>query len=183
MEQLEWVVISYILPKVPSRIKVAFWRELREAGAININHSVWILPYTLFKRNFASSFKFNVIKAHGDALIMHSRVDLASEINIIKRMNETRDIEYEHIIGKCNLILNEMIELTERQVVTFYHEDIFEKQLKKLHIIFKRIVARDFFNSPKQAAASDKLAQCTHAIAMYDNAIGEKIKQLSLDQH
>ncbi len=46
MEQNEWVVINYTLPREPSRTRVSIWRKLKKIGAVNIQQSMWILPLT-----------------------------------------------------------------------------------------------------------------------------------------
>ena len=46
MEQNEWIVINYTLPREPSRVRVSLWRRLKKIGAVNIQQSMWILPLT-----------------------------------------------------------------------------------------------------------------------------------------
>ena len=42
----KWLLLSYNLPTRPSRHRVQLWRGLRRVGAVNVQQSVWILPYT-----------------------------------------------------------------------------------------------------------------------------------------
>ena len=46
MEQKEWIVINYTVPREPSRMRVSLWRKLKKMGAVNIQQSMWILPLT-----------------------------------------------------------------------------------------------------------------------------------------
>jgi hypothetical protein len=39
-----WVLLSYRLPREPSRLRLAVWRRLKRLGAIVLHDAVWLLP-------------------------------------------------------------------------------------------------------------------------------------------
>ena len=41
---MSWQIITYRLPKEPSRHRVAVWRELRRLGAVSLQQGTWALP-------------------------------------------------------------------------------------------------------------------------------------------
>src|SRR6266536_2117533 len=43
---MRWVVLVIRLPAVPSRHRVAIWRELRHLGALTLGPGVWAVPAT-----------------------------------------------------------------------------------------------------------------------------------------
>ena len=41
---MPWQIITYRLPKEPSRHRVAVWRELRRLGAVSLQQGTWAVP-------------------------------------------------------------------------------------------------------------------------------------------
>src|SRR5687767_4891841 len=44
MAALPWVLLSYRLPREPSRLRLAVWRRLKRLGATVLHDAVWLLP-------------------------------------------------------------------------------------------------------------------------------------------
>ncbi len=41
---VSWVLLSYRVPRQPSRLRLTIWRRLQRLGAVAAHDSVWILP-------------------------------------------------------------------------------------------------------------------------------------------
>ena len=44
MTGVSWVLLSYRLPREPSRLRLAIWRRLKRLGATVLHDAVWVLP-------------------------------------------------------------------------------------------------------------------------------------------
>ena len=44
MTPSSWIALSYQLPSLPTRLRLAAWRRLKRMGALLLHESVWILP-------------------------------------------------------------------------------------------------------------------------------------------
>jgi len=44
MPDVSWVLLSYRLPREPSRLRLAIWRRLKRLGATLLHDAVWLLP-------------------------------------------------------------------------------------------------------------------------------------------
>ncbi len=109
MEKRRWIVINYNLPTEPSRHRVSVWRALKKLGVINIQQSMWALPYN--EDNYAALVKISeeIEMNNGDALLMDSTFfDEKHEEKIIIALNLVRDEEYKEFIGECGKYLKEL---------------------------------------------------------------------------
>lgn len=160
MEQNEWVVINYTLPREPSRIRVSIWRKLKKIGAVNIQQSMWILPQTDKNYNILNEIKEDVLQNTGEAFVMKSSVDEDSKKIIIERFNAARDEEYNELLEKCDDFFMEIDKEIARKNFTFAETEENEEELRKLKEWYKKIEARDFFEAPLREKSKTMLTKC-----------------------
>ncbi len=79
----KWLVINYTLPTEPSRIRVAAWRGLRKQGAVNIQKSMWVLPYSEENYTALSLLSEELEKNKGETIIIESVLEEKYEQQII----------------------------------------------------------------------------------------------------
>lgn len=157
----KWLVINYHLPSEPSRLRVATWRSLKKMGAVNIQQSMWILPYS--EENYANlaAIAAKMEEGPGDSLIMESTFREARyENKVIDQFNQARKIEYDEIIDKCQDFFSEIEKEIARRNFTFAEEEENEEELAKLISWFEKIKARDLFGAPLRRETENFLEKC-----------------------
>lgn len=94
MEKRKWLIISYNLPTEPSRHRVAIWRGLKKLGAVNVQQSMWVLPYNESNYSVLKKISQDVESNNGECLLMESIfIDGQHEERVISLFNNIRDEE------------------------------------------------------------------------------------------
>ena len=173
MEQNEWVVINYTLPREPSRTRVSIWRKLKKIGAVNIQQSMWILPLTEHHVALLNDIKSEVLQNSGEAFVMKSVADEDGRRNIIERFNAARDEEYQELFEECGKFLKEIDREIARKNFSFAEIEENEEELLKLKQWYQKIKARDTFQAPLCERSDALLAQCEEALELFCDKVYE----------
>lgn len=160
MEQNDWVVMNYTLPREPSRTRVSTWRKLKKIGAVSMQQSLWILPHTEENFKLFGEMKNDISKNGGEALIMQSSTDEESRNAIIGRFHAARNEEYKELLEQCEDFFHEMDKETARENFTFAEIEENEEELAKLKEWYQKINARDFFGAPLNEESKTALEKC-----------------------
>lgn len=158
---LTWLMICYNLPSEPSRFRVGTWRSLKKLGAVNINQSMWLLPFN--DENYAalSLVASNILENGGDVVLMQTTaMEDKYEKVVISRFNKAREIEYEEILDKCEDYFAEVKKEIECSNFTFAEAEENEEELEKLLSWFEKVKLRDIFESPLREITKKKLEDC-----------------------
>lgn len=175
MKKQRWLVISYNLPTEPSRHRVSVWRALKKLGVVNIQQSMWVLPY--HEENYAALLKISeeIEGNHGDALLMDcSFFDEKQEQKIIETLNQVRDEEYKEFIGECGKYLKELEKEIRIEKFTFAELEEEEEELNKLISWHGKIAVRDAFQAQKGNPAKEMLLKIQQAFEGYSVMVYEK---------
>jgi DNA-binding transcriptional regulator PaaX len=164
MEQNEWIVINYTLPREPSRIRVSMWRKLKKIGAVNIQQSMWILPQTDENYELLNQIKDDVSQNNGEAFVMKSSVDEDSKKIIIERFNTARNEEYKELLEQCDDFFQEIDKEIARKNFTFAEIEENEEELNKLKKWYEKIIARDFFEASLREKSKVMLSKCADVL-------------------
>lgn len=174
-EKRRWIVISYNLPTEPSRHRVSVWRALKKLGVINIQQSMWVLPYR--EENYAALVKISedIEMNNGDALLMDcSFFDEKHEEMIIIALNQVRDEEYKEFIGECGKYLKELEKEIRIEKFTFAELEEEEEEWNKLVSWHGKIAVRDAFQASEGKQATEMLIQIQQAFERYSEMVYEK---------
>lgn len=172
MEKIKWIVINYNLPTEPSRLRVAIWRGLKKIGAVNIQQSMWVLPYS--KENYSALEKISqdIESNNGETLLMESMFfDKRHEERVITLVNEKRDEEYREFINECGKYLKEIEKEISIKKFTFAELEEEEEELQKLISWYEKIEARDFLHSPEGNVAKDQIEEINRAFEKYSELV------------
>ncbi|VBB07576.1 Hypothetical protein LUCI_2841 [Lucifera butyrica] len=171
----KWLVMSYNLPTEPSRIRVAAWRSLKKQGAVNIQKSMWVLPYSKENSTALSLLSQELEKNNGETIIMES-IFLAEryEQKITSIYNKARSLEYEEIIDKCNDFFAEIENETSTENLTFAEAEENEEELNKLLSWFNKINVRDIFGAPLRAETEEALEKCKKIFEEFSDKVFDK---------
>lgn len=173
MEQNEWIVINYTLPREPSRTRVSIWRKLKKIGAISIQQSMWILPYNEDNCGKFNEIKSEVIQNSGEAFVMTSTADEDGRKIIVEQFNAARDEEYTELLEQCEDYFKEIEKETARKNFTFAEIEENEEELNKLQEWFEKIAARDTFGAPLKGKAASSLSKCAELFAGFCDKVYE----------
>ncbi|MCE5330202.1 chromate resistance protein ChrB [bacterium] len=173
MEQNEWIVINYTLPREPSRIRVSIWRKLKKIGSVNIQQSMWILPNTDKNYDLLNEIKDDVLQNSGEAFVMKSSVDENSKKIIVERFNMARDEEYNELLEKCDDFFQEIDKEIARENFTFAEIEENEEELNKLKEWFEKILSRDFFEAALREKSKTMLLKCADIFEGFCNKVYE----------
>jgi len=96
---VEWVLLSYRLPREPSTPRIAVWRRLGSFGVAKLGDGLVALPLDARTREQFEWVAEEVQQAGGDATIWIARPgDARQERAVIERMRETVRGEYRELI-------------------------------------------------------------------------------------
>lgn len=173
MEQNEWVVINYTLPREPSRVRVSLWRKLKKIGAVNVQQSMWILLLTDKNYDLLNEIKNEVSQNNGEAFVMKSSVDEDGRKNIIERFNAARDEEYGELLEQCEEFFKEIDKEIASKNFSFAEIEENEEELNKLKLWYEKIAARDTFEASLNEKSKIMLSKCVEALEKFCDKVYE----------
>ncbi len=172
---LKWLVINYTLPSEPSRLRVGAWRSLKKLGAVNIQQSMWIFPFSDENYSTLSTVAQDIENNGGEVLLMQSVfLEEKYEQIVISHFNKAREIEYEEILDKCEDYFKEIEKEINRSNYTFAEAEENEEELEKLLSWFEKVKIRDIFQSPLKEVTEKKLEECRKVFEDFNNRTYEK---------
>lgn len=176
MESEKWLAINYNLPSEPSRIRVAAWRSMKKLGAVNIQQSMWVLPFN--EANYGSLLEVvaELEKNGGEVLLMESvflRED--DEKKVILSFNKARNEEYQELIEQCSDFFKEIEKETARKNFSYAEIEENEEELEKLLSWRQKIKLRDIFQASLGETAEAKLEECKKLLEEFNGRVFEFI--------
>lgn len=160
MDGSQWLAINYTLPSKPSRSRVYIWRKLKKAGAVNIQQSMWLLPFNDENYHTLKEIKQDVIQNGGEAFIMQSVIERDSTQVVIERFNSARNEEYMEVMEQCEEFFKEISKETAAKNFSFAEIEENEEELDKLKGWYEKILSRDFFEASLKEEANKMLSKC-----------------------
>ncbi len=156
-----WCVLSYRLPREPTRLRLAAWRRLKHLGAVVLHDAVWLLPADPTTREAFEWLAEEIEQQGGTAFTWEGlSSDAAQAQAIVRRFQAQADARYAEIVDSAS----ELSRLAVRM------RPVNEP---RLHQIRRRLVGldrairlerrRDYFRSPAriatEQAVGDALAE------------------------
>jgi len=171
-EPQPWLLFIYNLPAAPSRTRVYVWRKLKQAGAINYQQSVWLLPDTAETHALFAALAKEIAEAGGTSSVMKgSTQNEADEKRITEEFTAARNSEYEEIMERCEDFWAEIEKETKRQNFNYAEVEENEVELAKLQKWFDLVKTRDFTGTEKQAAVVAMLAKCEQLLREFSDRV------------
>lgn len=134
---LQWVLLSYRVPREPSTPRIAIWRRLRKHGALQVGDGLVALPADARTKEHLEWVASMVLEADGEAIVWLATTTKRQNAALAERMNAERDGEYVKLIA----------DIRERGVAA----DV--RQVNRLRREWRRIDRRDYFRSPEREPA------------------------------
>jgi hypothetical protein len=164
---MPWQIITYRLPKDPSRHRVAVWRELRRLGAVSLQQGAWALPRGEgFDQGFAQVVQ-TVEAAGGQPVTVAVADDDHSVAQLERLFTDERESEWQEFLADCDKYEAELANEVKKGKLTLAELDEEEQSLERLRRWYRAIRARDLFGAPSAAAADRRLKECAEALEGY----------------
>jgi hypothetical protein len=171
-----WVVLIPRLPSEPSRHRVAVWRELRRAGAIQIGQGSWALPG-------ASSFTDSVQKVvelvrrnEGDILVLHASAgDHATSERLRGWYDEARRAEWDEFGSECGKCTAELQREIRNKKFTLAELDEEEHNVDRLRRWHRELRVRDLFTAVPTEETQGRLDECVEELDRFSAHVYEAV--------
>lgn len=174
MDQNEWLILNYTLPKEPSRARVSAWRKLKKCGSISIGQSMWLLPFTKEHIDEFNEISNEIIQNNGKAYILKaSFISIGNSEDIVEAFNKARDDEYKEVLEKCEDFFYEIEKETKRQNYTFPEVEENEYEYNKIVEWYKKVTERDFFTASLKTSTGEQLEKCKDILDVFCDKVYE----------
>ena len=139
--QIEWVLLSYRIPREPSTPRIAVWRRLRRLGVLQVSDGLVGLPADARTREQLDWIAEEVIEAGGEALVWLGRLATrAQERAVAQKMTDATADEYRAVTADAETAAGESVASRRRTAARLRRE-------------LDRISRRDFFPPPERDEA------------------------------
>ncbi|MEL7565757.1 MAG: Chromate resistance protein ChrB, partial [Dehalobacterium sp.] len=109
---------------------------------------------------------------NGSAYIVKAAfITQVSSSDVVNLFNSVRDGEYQEFIEKCEDFFREIEKETKKENFTFVELEENEDEYNKLAEWLKKIVSRDFFQSPQKLEAEKNIELCKQLLDDFSNKV------------
>jgi hypothetical protein len=174
---VSWRIITYRLPKEPSRHRVAVWRELRRLGAVSLQQGTWAVPAGEgFDEGFAQVVQ-TIDAAGGQPVTLVVGADDDSVAQLERLFSEERESEWGEFLGECAKFEAELADEVRKRKFTLAELDEEEESLDRLRRWYRTIRGRDLFGAPSAPAAERRLKECAQALERFAEQVYQAREQ------
>ncbi|MGW7440172.1 Chromate resistance protein ChrB [Streptomyces sp. NPDC054849] len=139
--ELEWVLLSYRLPREPSTPRITVWRKLKRLGVAQISDGLVALPADARTREQLEWSAEEVTDFGGTATVWIAHPAAAGhEQHLVEAMTRARAAEYQQVLARAEAARQG--DDAERR-----------RALTKLRAELRRIQRRDYFPPPDRDTA------------------------------
>lgn len=174
----KWVVVAYVLPNEPSKLRVRAWRKLKKLGAFYPPVSLCILPNTVEVRREIGQFR-SEFKKHGTILVMDANALEVQDEGVLSRMfQEDRRKQYDEIYEECQEFLDEIGENLANKKVTYEETDELEQSLEALEKWYNDVRTKGYGRNEDASKVERILSKCKKALVGF----AEKAQPLGINK-
>jgi ChrB-like protein len=171
---MEWAIVTYRVPKEPSRHRVAIWRELRRAGAVPLQQATWALPIHPATNATIDRVMTLVERAEGEALVFDaSPRDETVAAAVEAAFIEGREEEWREFVRECDKFDAEIDREIATEKFTPAELDEEEQNLERLQRWHRELRSRDILGAPSAAEAELGLKSCAERLEAFAQQVFE----------
>jgi hypothetical protein len=165
-----WILLIYVLPAQPSRVRVAVWRDLRAAGALYLRDGVAVLPDLPAAHGVFRDIA-NKVKELGGEVTLASEVclDQARTEDLRERFMAARGAEYDDLRHQSQRFLEHLQRESDHYEFTYGELEELAEELEKVRRWTDKVRARDYFGHPAAFALESDLFSCEDALSEFSN--------------
>lgn len=134
---MQWLLLTYRIPRQPTAGRVYVWRKLKALGAVSLQDASWLLPATPRTQEQLQWLAAEIRELGGEAVLFHAdAVLMGDEASLV-----------EQFVAPVREAYTEMLaQLKERK-----------PDLAALSKQYQETVGRDYFRCPLREKVRDKL--------------------------
>jgi uncharacterized protein YdbL (DUF1318 family) len=167
-----WLLLAYRLPADRSSARVAVWREVRRAGALQLRQSVVAFPDSEGFRRAAARVRAVVADVGGTVVAVQAEaLEREDESRLVSAWNEARAAEYVELAGEANKLVAEIDKEFANEKFTLAELDEEEAELEKLKSWHERIKFRDVHDCEGANEAATALERASEAVGRFTAAV------------
>lgn len=172
------MVLVTRLPAGPSRHRVAVWRELRRAGAIQLGQGTWAVPDLPVFADAVRRVTELVRRGDGEMVSLEAagRAD-TDTARLEELFTGARREEWREFLADCDKFDAEIDKEIGKGKLTVAELEEEEQSLERLRRWHRDLTARDVFGAPEAAEAGRRLKQCTAACEDYAERVFTALHQ------
>lgn len=163
-EAMHWLQLSYKVPSEPSQKRVWVWRRLQNLGALALQNSVYLLPFSPEVEKQFRLLAQDVRDLGGEASIFAvTALEAADEQRLLAALLESREGEYNATISACRRFLSKAWAVVEGQEWSEQIRVECAELLEKIHVLFRQAKRHDLLvdlTATMRASAAEALAAC-----------------------
>ena len=169
---VRWLMLVHQLPARPAYNRVKVWRLLRDAGAVSLRNSVYVLPNSAFAHAAMTDILAQIERHGGDGLLYEARVIAGMRDDEIRAIfNTARDADY-------HVILADLRQCAQRWSRAGKPKDDPVQSLLRISARLAGITKLDFFGASGRSAAEVLLAELEHSAIAKAKPQGRKRQTL-----
>lgn len=170
-----WLLVTYTVPKEPTRVRVGIWRALRKVGAVPVQRGVYVMPDTRANRSLIEQLSkepkadFQMFRA--------TSVSQEQRETILNQGRKDRAAEYEEIREKTEDFLKDLQKELAQNNLTYEELEENEADYQKLVRWLKEAAARDWVGLNGEHEATQRgLEKAREALEGFAERIHEKLE-------
>ncbi|MBP2527280.1 Chromate resistance protein ChrB [Rhodococcus sp. PvP104] len=180
--EVTWIVLVVRLPTgpdVPSRHRVAVWRELRGIGALSLGQGTWTVPDVAAFAHGLSRVEDLVHRGGGGIVTLTATGRADTDAGRLRELfNAERAEEWSEFIADCGKFDAEIDKEIGKHKFTLAELEEEEQSLERLRRWYRVLKARDLFEVPGAATANTHLEHCAQRLAEYTDLVFTELHQL-----
>lgn len=163
----------------PSRDRVAVWRELRRAGAVQLGPGSWAVPDAPAFAELTERVSELCQRGGGEVIVLRVEPSTASSADRLRSLYaEAREAEWAEFVSECHKYLAELAHEIEIAKLTLAELDEEEQSFERLRRWHRELTVRDVFTSPGSQVAREQLNECSDKLEHYTDLVYQ-----ALDHH
>jgi vacuolar-type H+-ATPase subunit I/STV1 len=172
---VEWLLFAYRLPADRSSARVAVWREVRRAGALQLQQSLVAFPDTEAFRRALARVRTVVAEVGGSAIAVRADpLEPDDHARLVSAWNEARAAEWAELTAEAEKLVAEIDKEFAKEKFTLAELDEEEAELEKLRSWQERITARDVHGSGGADEAAAALERASEAVGRFTSAVFDR---------
>ncbi|TQF69480.1 chromate resistance protein ChrB [Rhodococcus spelaei] len=179
---MSWLVLVVKLPSgptIPSRHRVAVWRELRRIGALALSQGTWAVPDVPGFAAGVTRVVELVDRGEGEIVTLSANGRDDTDSSRLEAMfNAERAEEWGEFLADCGKFDTEIDKEIAKNKLTMAELEEEEHSLERLRRWHRDLKARDLFGADGAVRADRQLEHCTERLAEYTERVFAALHQL-----
>jgi vacuolar-type H+-ATPase subunit I/STV1 len=172
---VNWHLLIYTVPSLPSRKRAAVWREVKRIGAVYLRDGVCALPARADTLATLFDVAQQIEDLGGQATVAKScEIDAAKSLVILETTRSQRAAEYADLMEEITAFLGHIRQEMERRAFTFRQIEDLEADLGKLQRWLAQVTARDLDEPTGSFAVQELLDDCERLVKSLIAAYGRE---------